>query len=454
MRFVSTRGRVPAFGFDEVLLRGLAGDGGLFVPERWPSPGPIDPGAGYARAVATVLAPFLDGSVLEPRIGTIADAAYSQFRHPEVAPIIELSRGRQVLELFWGPTLSFKDYALQLVGHMFDAVLTASDRRITVLGATSGDTGSAAIEACRDRAAIDIVILYPHGRVSEVQRRQMTTVTSENVHTIAVDGTFDDCQDIVKAAFSDEHVRSTLNLAAINSINWARVMAQTVYYFWAAARLGPGLNIAVPTGNFGNVLAATVARRMGAGLGRIVIGNNANNGLTRLLESGRMTLGDVVPTLAPAMDIQVPSNLERYLFEIMGRDGALVEALMADARRMGSLDLDEAGAARLRSGIAGAWADDATIEAVIARVHADHGYLIDPHTATAWNAADRVLGDRGAMVVATAHPAKFPEAVLRATGVEVGLPEHLADLFDRSERIQSAKADVASVVAMVRELVG
>ena len=452
MRYVSTRGAAPALGFDDVLLRGLAEDGGLYVPERWPHVGTPDGSGGYAAAVAEVIAPYLEGSVLESTIGDLAAETYGAFRHVDVAPIESLSDRRAVLELFWGPTLSFKDYALQLVGRLFDGVLSARGQRITVLGATSGDTGSAAIEACRDRQSIDIVILYPEGRVSEVQRRQMTTVASANVHAVAVAGTFDDCQDLVKAAFSDEQVRSSLRLAAVNSINWARVMAQTAYFYWAASQMGPGLAVSVPTGNFGNVLAAMVAKRTGAQLGEIVIGNNENHGLATLLATGRMPLGEVVPTLAPAMDIQVPSNLERHLFEILDRDGAVTASTMTNMRRLGELTLDEGAAARLAAGLRGAWTDDAGIDEAIASVHSDHGYLIDPHTATAFQAADRLLGERPALVVATAHPAKFPDPVRKATGVDPQLPDHLADLLSRPERIESVPADLPAVVDLVRRL--
>ncbi len=452
IRYVSTRGAAPALGFDDVLLRGLAEDGGLYVPERWPHIETPSGSRGYAAVAAEVIGPYLDGSILEPRIEALTEAAYAGFRHPEVAPIETVSGHRAVMELFWGPTLSFKDYALQLVGILFDEVLAARGRRITVLGATSGDTGSAAIEACRDRQAIDIVILYPEGRISEVQRRQMTTVPSANVHAVAVDGTFDDCQDLVKAAFADEEVRTSLGLAAVNSINWARVMAQSAYYYWSEAQMGPGLAVSVPTGNFGNVLAATVAKRTGARLGEIVIGTNANHGLPTLIETGRMPLEEVVPTLAPAMDIQVPSNLERHLFELSGRDGEATGRTMGDMRRLGELTIDEGLAERLRSTLKAAWIDDAGIDRVINDVHDEHGYLLDPHTATAWSAADVLFGERPALVVSTAHPAKFPEAVVAATGVEPPLPEHLADLFKRHERTERVAAELPAVVEMVRRL--
>lgn len=452
MRYISTRGRAPVLGFDDVLLAGLADDGGLYVPERWPEVTMPDPGAGYAEVAASAVAPYLEGSILESGIGEMTASAYAGFRHPSVAPIADVSANRAVLELYWGPTLSFKDYALQLVGRMFDAVLADRGRRVTVLGATSGDTGSAAIEACRDREAIDVVILFPEGRVSDVQRRQMTTVAAGNVHAVAVRGNFDDCQDLVKAAFADEALNQDLGLAAVNSINWARVMSQTAYYFWAVGQMGPGVAVSVPTGNFGNVLAALVAKRTGAELGDIAIGNNANHGLATLLETGRLPLGEVVPTLAPAMDIQVPSNLERQLFELFDRNPGSTGAAIAQMRTDGFLVIDELRMARLRDELSGHWVDDGEVESVIGAVYREHGYLIDPHTATGWAAADACFGQRPALVVATAHPAKFPQPVQAATGASPVLPGHLSDLFERQEVFETVDADLGSVSALLRRL--
>jgi threonine synthase len=453
MRYVSTRGLAPSLPFDDVLLEGLARDGGLYVPEGWPElvelPGPD---ASYAEVASRMIAPYVAGGVIEPVLEEMAEETYAAFRHPDVAPLRQAGDGRWVLELFWGPTLSFKDYALSLVGAMFDRVLSARDRRILVLGATSGDTGSAAIEACRDRASIDIVILFPAGRVSEIQRRQMTTVGSANVRAVAVDGTFDDCQDLVKRAFGDERLRDELGLAAVNSINWARVMAQTAYYAWACARLETSLTVAVPTGNFGNVFAAFAARRMGVPIDRMVIGNNANHGLAELVRTGRLPRGEVVPTVAPAMDIQIPSNLERYVFELSGRDGRATAEALDGFRQRGALALDELSHARMQREFSAGWSDDAAIEETISEVDARHGIVLDPHTATAWRALDEHPGSGAELVVSTAHPAKFPEAVEAATGVAPELPEDLSDLMERPERFAEIPADLGSVEDVLRSV--
>jgi threonine synthase len=455
MRYVSTRGAAPVLGFDDVLLEGLAVDGGLYVPQAWPRLDRLpDPALGYAHAVTAVLAPFVNGSVVGDSLPALAEATYRRFRHPEVAPLRPVGEGLHLLELFWGPTLSFKDYALQLVGRLFDQVLAARGRRILVLAATSGDTGSAAIEACRDRAAIDVVVLYPEGRVSEVQRRQMTTVTAANVRAVAVEGTFDDCQDLVKEAFADAGTRERFRLAAVNSINWARIVAQAAYYVWTAARLREPFAVSVPTGNFGNVFAAYVAREAGAPIERLIVANNANHGLSALIEGGRMVRSPVVPTLAPAMDIQVPSNLERYLFELLGRDGAATAGAMAHFRAEGALVLDEVGHARAARLFDAAWFDDGEVEGVIRRVHRRHGLLLDPHTATGWAAAER-CSQEGLLTVAvaTAHPAKFPEAVTAATGVVPALPEDLADLMDRPERTATIPRSLEALQGMLASFV-
>ncbi|MBF0374812.1 MAG: threonine synthase, partial [Alphaproteobacteria bacterium] len=337
MRYVSTRGHAPALAFDDVLLTGLARDGGLYVPETWPQfePDAIRAMAGlsYEDLAVKVMLPFLGGTIPEDAFAELVSETCAAFGHEAVAPLRQLGRGDWLMELFHGPTLAFKDHALQLLGRLFDHVLCQRGQRVTIVGATSGDTGSAAIEACRDRASIDIVILHPKGRVSDVQRRQMTTVLSPNVHNVAIEGTFDDCQDLVKALFADLAFRDEMRLSAVNSINWARIMAQIVYYFAAATALGAPdrkLSFAVPTGNFGNVYAGYAARAMGLPIERFVVGSNSNDILTRFFESGAMTMGGVVPTLSPSMDIQVSSNFERLLFDLVGRDGAKVEALMAE----------------------------------------------------------------------------------------------------------------------------
>ncbi len=444
MRYLSTRGRAPVLGFDDVLLEGLATDGGLYLPEVWPRLERLPTGS-YWEVAAAVMAPFVEGSVIAGRLPAMAEEVYRRFRHPEVAPLRTVGEGRHLLELFWGPTLSFKDYALQMLGAMFETVLAERGRRITVLGATSGDTGSAAIDALADRHNIEVVILYPLGRVSEVQRRQMTTVEAHNVRAVAVEGTFDDCQRLVKAAFEDPGIRADFDLAAVNSINWGRIMAQAAYYVHAAGRLGGPFSVAVPTGNFGNVFAAEVAARLGAPIEGMVVTNNANHGLTDLVETGRLTIAPVVPTLAPAMDIQVPSNLERLLFELLDRDSLRLAGLMQGFRETGGLVLPEGLHRRLASRLKARWMDDGEIEQSMVAAYRTAGQVIDPHTATAWSVD--VPGDL--VIVATAHPAKFDEAVTAALGFAPGLPEDLSDLVERTERTEVIPNDLAAVVEVL-----
>ncbi|MDH4116105.1 MAG: threonine synthase [Acidimicrobiia bacterium] len=453
MRYRSTRGSAPELGFDDTLLAGLASDGGLYVPNAWPRIEPLpDVDSGYAAVAASVIRPFVGDGVVAGALDELCSDAYGSFRHPDVAPIRKVSDNRHLLELFWGPTLSFKDYALQLVGRMFDTVLEARSRRILVLGATSGDTGSAAIAALAGLPSVDVVILYPDDRVSEVQRRQMTTVSNDNVRAVAVAGTFDDCQDLVKAAFSTQEHRDGFNLAAVNSINWARVMCQAVYYVWTTGHVGPA-SVAVPTGNFGNVLAADVARRMGAPIRQIIAANNANHGIADIIDTGRLRLEGVIPTLAPAMDIQVASNFERYIYEMWDRDPTRVVSELMSMRETGSLVLDELTLSRMREHFSASWSNDGEIETTIARVHGETGLTIDPHTATGWVAADRhCRADLACVAVATAHPAKFPDAVAAATGVVPLLPEDLADLMVRPERTWRIDADLDDLIDLLTEV--
>jgi threonine synthase len=350
VRYISTRGDAPILEFDEVLLAGLAEDGGLYVPETWPqltADGLRDlRGLSYAETAVHVMTPFLGGRIDAATFEGLVRDAYAQFDHPAVAPLRQLDANLWLLELFHGPTLAFKDAALQLLGRLFDHVLTRRGERVTIVGATSGDTGSAAIEACRDREAIEIFILHPHGRVSDVQRRQMTTVMSPNVHNIAVEGSFDDCQDLVKAMFADRRFRDELRLSAVNSINWARIMAQIVYYVQAAVALGAPdrpVAFAVPTGNFGNVYAGYAARQMGLPIAELVIGSNRNDILTRFMETGVMEMRDVETSLSPSMDIQVSSNFERLLFDVCEREGRAVLDTMIDFRRTGTLTVPQGG---------------------------------------------------------------------------------------------------------------
>jgi threonine synthase len=463
LRYVSTRGQAPALGFDEVLLAGLARDGGLYLPAEWPQ---LDAaqwralrGASYQDVAVAVMAPFVGAALSPDELAALVRDTYAGFRHPAVAPLKQIGANDWLLELFHGPTLAFKDYALQLVGRLFDHVLQRRGQRIAILGATSGDTGSAAIEAVRDRTAIDLFMLFPHGRVSEVQRRQMTTVPAANVHALAIEGTFDDTQDIVKALFNDLAFRDRVNLAAVNSINWARIMAQIVYYATAALALGAPdrpVGFAVPTGNFGNVFAAYGATRMGLPIERLVIGTNRNDILARFFDSGAMTIGAVEPSLSPSMDIQVSSNVERLLFELLGRDGAAIRALMTRFRADGRFTLEAAPLAAARALFHAARVDDAQTTATIAEIFRATGELIDPHSAVGIAAAGARRGDpRVPMIaLACAHPAKFPDAVRAATGVTAPLPPHLAHLMSARERVTILPNDRAAVAAFIQTTLG
>jgi threonine synthase len=456
MRYVSTRGQAPARDFAGVLLAGLAEDGGLYVPEAWPR---LDlerlRGLPYAGLAAQVIEPFLGGWIAPERLLALCRDAYEGFGHPAIVPLVQLDSELWAMELFHGPTLAFKDLAMQLLGRFFDAALAQEGRRATVVGATSGDTGSAAIEACRDRASLDVVILHPEGRTSEVQRRQMTTVLSPNVGNLAVKGTFDDCQDLVKAMFADATFRDDMRLAAVNSINWARVAAQIPYYVSASLALGGEgrpVDFAVPTGNFGNVLAAWAARRMGAPVGRLIVASNRNDILARFLAANDMSVRAVESSLAPSMDIQVSSNFERLLYELLDGDAGRTTAAMHAFRATGRMPVPDAAWRRATTEFAGFALDDAGTTAEIRRLWAQ-GYLADPHTAIA-TAAGRVHARPGTplVAVATAHPAKFPDAVEMATGVRPSLPARLSDLYNRPERFTTVPARLDLVEAQVRAL--
>ena len=450
MRYVSTRGSAPELGFADVVLEGLATDGGLYVPAEWP----VLPGAlpsRYAELATEVIMPFAGGDFDRATVLRLCEESYATFRHPDVVPLVEIEPGHHLMELFHGPTLAFKDVALQLLGRLFDHILTARNERVMIVGATSGDTGSAAIDGVKNCENVDIVILYPHGRVSDVQRRQMTTVDSPNVHTVAVEGTFDDCQDLVKAMFNDNAFRNTHNLSAVNSINWARVMAQIVYYVAATERLGGTIDVSVPTGNFGNVLSGWIARRMGAPVGRFVVASNENDILTRFFETHSMKVTGVHPTLSPSMDIQVSSNFERLLFEMNNRDGAVTREQLTRFRDKGMLSVEpDQFAEWIAPTFRAARASDHDTLATIRSVHETTGMQIDPHTAVGVKAARENLREGIPMVtMATAHPAKFPDAVERATGVRPQLPAHLSDLMDRPERTTVLANDLATIQKFV-----
>jgi threonine synthase len=462
VRYISTRGAALALGFEDVVLTGLARDGGLYIPEQW---SPVSPDeirefadAAYGDCAYRVMRPYIDQACIDDAdLRALIDETYAVFDEPAVAPLRRLDGDTWLLELFHGPTLAFKDFALQFLGRMFEHILAKRDQRITIVGATSGDTGSAAIEACRGRDNLDIFMLHPAGRVSDVQRRQMTTVQAANVHNIAIEGTFDDCQDLVKAMFNDEGFRDALNLSAVNSINWARVMAQIVYYFTAAAKLGAPdapISFVVPTGNFGNVYAGYGAHQMGLTDAKLIVASNQNDILTRFFEAGDMSIAPVLPSFSPSMDIQISSNFERLLFDLYDRDGAAVADAIGKFRDTGTLPDGKRLRAAAGSVFSGFRTVDADTLAAIRQAHAENGILVDPHTAVGLGAARQMTADGSKRIVlATAHPAKFPDAVEQATGVRPKLPAHLADLFDREERCDTLANDLAIVQAYVRDKV-
>jgi len=450
MRYVSTRGRAAELGFCDALLAGLATDGGLYVPQTWPKQ-PTMTGSTYASKAASLMAPYVEGEIPQDIFAQLCATAYSTFRDPAVVPLVQIAPEHYLLELFHGPTLAFKDVALQLIGQLFDYVLTQRNQRVMIVGATSGDTGSAAIDGVKGCKNVDIVILYPNGRVSDVQRRQMTTITSPNVHTVAVDGTFDDCQDLVKAMFNDATFREANSLSAVNSINWARVMAQTVYYFTALETLGRSASFSVPTGNFGNVLAGWIAKQMGADIEKLIVGSNSNDILTRFFETHSMDMVPVVPTLSPSMDIQISSNFERLLFDMNNRDGAATTEQLNRFRQTGKLSVEPDQFAKwIAPTFRAHRANDAETLAVMKRVYGESGMLVDPHTAVGIASAE-ACAEPGVptITLATAHPAKFPDAVKKATGVHPALPDHVADLFDREERIVNLPNDLQAIEAFV-----
>jgi threonine synthase len=457
---VSTRGEAPAVGFTDALLTGLARDGGLYLPEAWPAL-PRETiadfaGRRYADVAKTVLGALVD-DIPAADLDRMIEASYAAFRHPAVCPLAQIGDNLFVLELFHGPTLAFKDVAMQLLGQLMNHVLRARGARATIVGATSGDTGSAAVEAFKGLDQVDVFILYPHGRVSEVQRRQMTGVDAPNVHTIAVEGTFDDCQALVKGLFNHTRFRDELQLSGVNSINWARIAAQVVYYFTAAVALGAPhrlVSFAVPTGNFGDILAGWVAERMGLPVGRLMLATNSNDILARTLTSGSYELRNVVPTASPSMDIQVSSNFERLLFEAYGRDTAAVRQLMASLAQSRAFTIAPEPLARIRRDFEAEAVGEDDVLAEIRDTWAAAGYLLDPHTAIGVRAARALLArEPGTPVVAlaTAHPSKFPDAVERATGVRPPLPAHLADLLDRRERFTVLPNEQSAVEAFIRD---
>ena len=460
MRYVSTRGSAPVLDFRGATVAGLASDGGLYVPESWPQLTRNEiadlAGLSYAETAARIMAPFVGDCLSPQELRAMCDAAYGRFAHPAVTPLVQLDGQHWLLELFHGPTLAFKDVALQFLGLLFEHFLAEGDRHLTIVGATSGDTGSAAIDALAGRQHVDVFMLHPHGRVSDVQRRQMTTVLAPNIHNIAIDGSFDDAQALVKAMFNSAEFAGTYTLSAVNSINWARLMAQVVYYFYAAVRLGaPERPVAfsVPTGNFGDVFAGYVAAKMGLPVAKLIVATNVNDILHRALSSGDYSVGSVTPTAAPSMDIQVSSNFERLLHDLAGRDGAATATQMAGFEAASAMRLTNAQ----QSGAATLFASDSVapeaMSEAIRWAASEAGEVIDPHTAIALAAARRAGVDRHTPVVtlATAHPAKFRDAVERATGMRPALPPRMGDLFDREERYARLPATFEAVTAYIAE---
>ncbi len=462
MKYISTRGQAETLDFEGVTMAGLARDGGLYVPEEIPGFSADDiramRGLSYAEIAFKVIKPFVAGCLTDTELKTMLDTTYGDaFRHPAVAPLVQLDENNWLLELFHGPTLAFKDFALQLLGRFFDHFTSKRGQKLTILGATSGDTGSAAIEACRGRENITIFMLHPKGRVSEVQRRQMTTVLEENVVNIAVDGNFDDCQALVKACFNDLAFRDEVSLTAVNSINWARVMAQIVYYFSSAVALGAperAVSYSVPTGNFGDIFAGYIARCMGLPIERLVIATNKNDILARALETGRYERGEVFSTLSPSMDIQISSNFERYLFDLSGRKSETVQGYMDDLAGKGGFTIEEPGLSNAKALFSAERVDDEATKKCMADVYAASGYVADPHTAVGIQAAIDCLPEKDSVphvTLSTAHPAKFGAAVQEATGVDPVLPPHMADLLTRDERFITLANDKDLLQKRIRE---
>ncbi|MFN2409731.1 MAG: threonine synthase [Halomonas sp.] len=459
MRYISTRGQAPALSFEEVVLTGMASDGGLYVPETLPSFSPEDleamAGLSYAEIAFRVMKPFVNGEIDDETFRQIVTDAYATFNHDAVLPLKQLDASHFLLEQFHGPTLAFKDIALQLLGRLLDHFLQKRDERAVIMGATSGDTGSAAIEGCRHCDNLDIFILHPHNRVSEVQRRQMTTVLADNVFNVAIEGNFDDAQAMVKASFANQNFLNGTRLVAVNSINWARIMAQIVYYVAAGVALGAPkreVSFCVPSANFGNVFAGYMAYKMGLPVKQFIIATNANDILHRTLAANDFSKQELAATLAPSMDIVVSSNFERLLFDAYDQDGGAVAALLERFQQEPAA-LADAPLAKLREKFSSYSVDDATILEVIREAHHRTGEILDPHTAIGYRAAERARADQTTPVItlATAHPAKFAEAVVKAGFQGVPLPTHMDDLLEREERYAVLPAELAAVQQFVAD---
>ena len=457
MRYISTRGAAPVLNFGEAMMTGLARDGGLYVPEVVPQMTHAEiaalAGLPYEEIAYRVMRPFIGDTFGDVEFKVLLSNAYKGFGHAARAPLVQLGPNHFLLELFHGPTLAFKDFAMQLIGQMMQAALAKTGARITIVGATSGDTGSAAMEAFRGLANVDLFILYPHGRVSDVQRRQMTTPVEANVHALAMDGDFDDCQARVKDMFNDFDFRDGVRLAGVNSINWARVLAQVVYYFSAAVSLGAParpVSFTVPTGNFGDIFAGYIARKMGLPIEQLVIATNQNDILDRAIKSGEYKTNGVKPSISPSMDIQVSSNFERALFDAYGRDGTAVAALM-DEMKIGGFSISQGALQMLRETFASGRCSEEETRATITHAYATTGEVLCPHSAVGVKVAEEHLGQVPMITLATAHPAKFPDAVEAAMGTRPALPDRMADLFDRPERMTRVANDLGALQALIRE---
>ncbi|MBZ7920751.1 threonine synthase [Ensifer adhaerens] len=459
VKYISTRGEAAPLGFCDALLAGLARDGGLYLPKEWPKFSKKEirglRGKSYQEIAFTVLEPFINGEIPAAKFREMVDEAYATFRHPAVAPLVQTGPNAFVMELFHGSTLAFKDVAMQLLARLMDYVLAERGERATIVGATSGDTGGAAIDAFAGRERTDIFILFPHGKVSPVQQRQMTTSNASNVHAIAVKGNFDDCQNLVKGMFNDAAFRDRVKLSGVNSINWARIMAQIVYYFTTAVALGGPdrkISFTVPTGNFGDIFAGYVAKRMGLPIDKLVIATNENDILARTLKTGRYEMRDVKATTAPSMDIQISSNFERLLFEANDRDPGEVRSAMDGLKQSGSFTIREKALKAIRKEFRSGRASEKDVARTIAKTLEKTGYLLDPHSAVGVFVAAKHEKPSAPMVtLATAHPAKFPDAVKSASGIDPALPTWLADLMNREERFDILDPDLKSVETFIGE---
>ncbi len=459
MKYVSTRGEAPSLNFCDALLAGLARDGGLYVPKEWPRFSKKEiralRGKSYEEIAFTVLSPFVDGEIADDKFRAMIDEAYATFRHPAIAPLVQTGPNAFIMELFHGSTLAFKDVAMQLLGRLMDHVLTERNQRATIVGATSGDTGGAAIDAFAGRDRTDIFILFPHGKVSPVQQRQMTTSKAANVHALAVKGNFDDCQNLVKAMFNDVAFRDRVALSGVNSINWARIMAQIVYYFTTALVLGGPdrkISFTVPTGNFGDIFAGYVAMQMGLPIDKLIVATNENDILARTLKTGRYEMRDVKATTSPSMDIQISSNFERLLFEAYDRDASKVRGAMAGLKQSGAFEIEEKALKSIRKVFRAGRATEKEVAKTIRSTLETTGYLLDPHTAIGVFVAGKQEKPNTPMVtLSTAHPAKFPAAVKSASGIDPALPTWLADLMVREERFDILEPELKIVENFISE---